>query len=60
MVIQLYEHYEEVLANGCDKKCQSCDLFLTKRNECIIIAQKKWEAWAEKQHAKFEKILKGE
>lgn len=59
-MVNLYEHYEDVLKNGCDKNCQSCDLYLGYRQECVIESEKKWEAWAEKQHAKFEKTLKGE
>lgn len=58
--LDIYYHYEDVKKNGCDKNCAMCDLFLLSREECAIEADRKWEAWAEKKHKEFEKILKGE
>lgn len=43
--------------NGCDHKCQSCELFSTKRNECYYEEEKKWEQWVKQQHIKFGEIL---
>ena len=58
-MVKLYEHYEQVLAKGCDKNCKPCDLYLDYRKECMIVAQKKWKAWAEKQHEAFGEVLRG-
>lgn len=58
-MVEIYEHYEHVKKHGCDKNCQMCDLYLLSRQECVIEADKKWKAWAEKQHEKFGEVLKG-
>ena len=54
------ETYEDFLKNGCDKNCKMCDLFIVSRDECFQEAERKWKAWAERQHEEFEKVLKGE
>ena len=60
MVIPIYEHYEKVRENGCDRnhECETCELFQKKRNECIIEESKKWEAWNEAEHKRFGELLK--
>lgn len=58
-MVKLYELYEKVIAQGCDKKCSQCDLYLPNRKECYIVANEKWQAWAEKRHEIFGEVLKG-
>ena len=57
--VDLYEHYETVLDNGCDRNCAMCDLFLGSREECVIEANRKWEKWAERRHEQFGEVLDG-
>lgn len=59
-MVDLFDKYENALHNGCDRNCAMCDLFILSRDECVIEANKKWAAWSQKQHEKFEEVLKGE
>lgn len=58
-MVNLFEQYESAIKNGCDHNCAMCDLFLLSRDECVIEANKKWEAWTKLQHEHFEEVLKG-
>lgn len=58
-MVELYEQYEQ-LQNGCEHNCIQCGLWLFDRDECLIEANKKWEAWAKQEHERFGEILKGE
>ena len=58
-MVNLYEHYEDVLEHGCDKNCQMCDLYLLSRQECAVESEKKWKRWAKQEHEKFGEYLDG-
>lgn len=59
MVEETIKKMEET-KNGCDHKCDTCEMFLPARDECFHIANKKWEEWNRQKHERFEKLLRGE
>lgn len=42
----------------CDKKCETCPIFLPTRNECWTIANEKWQKWATNKHIEFQRTMK--
>lgn len=52
------ETYASVIENGCDRNCDMCDLYFLDRKECWFEVEKKWKAWADKQHDRFAQVLK--
>ena len=49
---ELWKLYEQT-EDGCNKKCDTCPLFLKTKDRCIHEDMEKWQQWAKKQHEEF-------
>lgn len=56
--LELYAHYLDVEENGCDKNCDSCDLFLEYKNVCAIEDEKNRQKWLKKRSQEISELLR--
>lgn len=56
------EFYElfEATKKGCNKECNTCEMFVSTEKQCIHELDKKVKIWQKKQKMKFQEVLNKE